>query len=96
MVEVATAVSKARGSRLRLFFLRVKARRGYKVAIVALARKILGIIWHLLVTGEEYVEEGFVKVKGARLRFEGLSAMSVEEMISVLESAGYVVRGPFG
>jgi hypothetical protein len=26
--------------------------------------------------GEEYVEEGFVKVKGARLRFEGLSAMS--------------------
>jgi transposase len=96
MVEVATAASKARGSRLRLFFLRVKARRGYKVAIVALARKILGIIWHLLVTGEEYVEEGFVKVKGARLRFEGLSAISVEEMISVLESAGYIVRGPFG
>jgi hypothetical protein len=48
------------------------------------------------VTGEEYVEEGFIKVKGTRLRFEGLSAMSVGEMISVLESACYVVRGPFG
>ena len=94
MVEVATAASKARGSRLRLFFLRVKARRGYKVAIVALARKILGIIWHLLVNGEEYVEEEFVK--RTALRFRGLPAMSLGEMIAVLESAGYVVSGPFG
>jgi len=47
---------------------------GYKVAIVALARKILGIVRHLLVAGEEYVEEGFVKVERARLRFEGLPA----------------------
>jgi hypothetical protein len=29
--------------------------------------------------------QGFVKVKKARLRFKGLSAMSLEEMISVLE-----------
>ena len=94
MVEVATAASKARGSRLRLFFLRVKARGGYKVAIVALARKILGIIWHLLLNGEEYVEEEFVK--RTALRFRGLPATSLGEMIAVLESAGYVVSGPFG
>ena len=53
--------------------MRVKARRGYKVAIVALARKILGIIWHLLLNGEEYVEEEFVK--RTALRFRGLPAM---------------------
>lgn len=66
MVQVAHAASRAKDSRLRLSYLRVAARCGKKKAIVALARKILCIIHHLLVTGEDYVEEGFVK--GLRLR----------------------------
>jgi len=37
--------------KLRLFFERVAARRGKKKAIVALARKILCIIHHLLING---------------------------------------------
>jgi hypothetical protein len=48
-------------SRLRLFFLRVAARRGKKKAYVASARNIPCKIHYLLVTGEEYVEVGFVK-----------------------------------
>jgi len=47
MVQVAHAVTRARDSRLRLFYLRVAARRGKKKAVVVLARKILCIIHHI-------------------------------------------------
>jgi len=38
---------------------RVMGRRGRKVALVALAKKLLRVIWHLLVTGEEYVDRDY-------------------------------------
>jgi len=43
----------------------VKAIPGRKteMAIVATARKLLGIIWHLLITGEEYIDKHYVKKK---------------------------------
>jgi hypothetical protein len=40
---------------------------GFKVAIVTLARKILSIIYHLLINGEEYVEGSFSKKLKLRL-----------------------------
>jgi hypothetical protein len=39
---------------LRLFGERVGARRGSNVAVVAVARKLLVITWHLLTRDEEY------------------------------------------
>jgi len=94
MVQVAHAAIKVRESKLRRFYLRVKAKKGAKTAIVALARKILTVIHHLLLNGEEYVEEGFEK----RLRFRGsryLRGLSLEDMAAALRDAGYVVKGPF-
>jgi len=92
MIQVAHAASRAGDSRLRLFFLRVAARRGKKKAYVALARKILCIIHHLLVNGEEYVEEGFVKK--VRIRVRALEEVSLEEMAGILVGVGYLVRAP--
>jgi transposase len=92
MIQVAHAAARTRGSRLRLFYLRVAARRGKKKAIVALARKILCIIHHLLVNGEEFVEEGFAKLP--RLRFRALARIPLEEMAEALRCAGYAVRAP--
>jgi transposase len=95
MVEVAHVAVRVRDSRLRAFYLRVKARKGEKTAIVAVARKMLTIIWHLLVKGEKYVEEGFGKtVRTRRAVFGG--HVSLEEMAAVLRGAGYVVSGPSG
>jgi transposase len=62
MAQVVNAAKRCRDSRLRLFYLRVAARRGKKKAIVALTRKILCIIHHLLINGEDYVEGGFAKL----------------------------------
>lgn len=42
--------------KLYRFYLRVSKRRGKKIAIVAVARKLLGIIYHMLKNGTEYEE----------------------------------------
>ena len=94
MVEVAYTAVKTRDSKLRDFYLRVKARHGTKTAVVALARKMLTIIHHLLVNGELYMEEGYSKTLGVGRKL-GLD-VCLEDMIVVLRNAGYVVRGPFG
>lgn len=61
MVQVAHAAFKKIGSKLRKFYLRVRARRGANVAIVAQARKILRILHHLLMNQEMYEEPGAAK-----------------------------------
>ena len=71
-------------------FLRVRAKKGNKTAYVAVARKMLTVIWHLLVNGEMYVEEGFSKtVREVRSGYAG--HVPLEEMAEVLRSAGYLV-----
>jgi transposase len=53
LVEAAWSATRAAGP-LRAFFLRVAAKRGQHVAAVAVARKMLVIIWHLLKREEDY------------------------------------------
>jgi transposase len=91
---VAHCAVKCRDSKFRAFYLRVRARHGAKVAVVALARKMLTIIHHLLVNGERYVEEGCQKIVRSRRLFG--ESVCFEDMAVVLRNAGYIVRGPFG
>lgn len=90
MVEVAHAAVNVRGSRFRALFLRVRSRRGNKVAYVAVARKMLTVVWHLLVNDEKYVEEGFLKA-AVKVRTIYTGHVPLEEMAEVLRSAGYTV-----
>ena len=48
LIEAANAAAKAKGTYLRDKFYRLKARRGYKRAAVAVAHKILVAIYHML------------------------------------------------
>jgi transposase len=48
LVEAANAAAKAKGTYLRDKFYRLKARRGYKRAAVAVAHKILVATYHML------------------------------------------------
>ena len=50
LVEAANAAAKAKGTYLRDKFYRLKARRGYKRAAVAVAHKILVAIYHMFST----------------------------------------------
>ncbi len=96
LVEVANAVIKVKGrSKLKTFFLRVKGRQGFKKAIVALARKILCILHHLLTNREFYEEDGKTPVKKRKIPKEtGSVTMTADEMIKILSEAGYVVSKP--
>ncbi len=68
LVEVANSVIKVkRRNKLKSFFLRVKARQGFKKAIVALARKILCILHHLLTNRELYTEDGEAPMKKCKI-----------------------------
>ena len=72
-----------------MFYLRVKASRGHNVAIVAVARKLLVIIHHLLVTGEEYLEEG-LKPKRIKAIKPGDLTVPFEEALSLLAKSGFM------
>lgn len=61
LVQVARVIARGRNSKLKRFFLRVKSKKGSNVAVVALARKILCILHHLLTNREMYKEDGINK-----------------------------------
>jgi len=58
LVEAATAAACAKGTYLRDKFFRLKARRGYKRAAMAIAHKILIAAYHMLSTGQAYRDLG--------------------------------------
>jgi transposase len=54
LVEVAQVVSRMKNNKLTRFFKRLEARKNRNVAIIALARKLICLIYHLLVNQELY------------------------------------------
>jgi hypothetical protein len=52
-VEAAFTVVNTPGP-MRAFYERVRSRRGRQIAIVAVARKLCALFWHLLTRGEDY------------------------------------------
>ena len=77
-IECAHSCARKKGTHLHAFFERVKKRAGYKKAIVALARKLLVLIWHLLINKETYKDEGFKEKKD----------ISIPTFLTIVEKIG--------
>jgi len=93
LVQVARVIARGRESKLKRFFLRVKAKKGSNVAVVALAKKVLCILHHLLINREMYKEDGINKKIKIDIGSEiPQREMDLEEMITYLVRAGYEVR----
>jgi transposase len=94
IIQVAHAIIRSKqNSRLKKFFLRIKARRGTKIGIVALARKVLCILYHLLICQEIYQDDLMGKPRCAKgSRVLSTISMSLDEMIQTIIKAGYEVR----
>jgi transposase len=93
LVEVAQVIARTNKSNLKRFFLRVQAKKGHNFAAVALARKVLCILHHLLMNREMYQDESVKKAKS--IDFDSSSKpteISFEEMIRSLVRAGYEVQ----
>jgi transposase len=64
LVQCAWCATRARGTYLQAQYLRLRARRGQKKAVAAVAASMLTAIYHMLKNGTEYVDLGpnhFVK-----------------------------------
>jgi transposase len=93
IIEVAHAIIRTkRNSRLKKFFLRVKARRGMKIGVVALARKVLCILYHLLISQETYQDDLLSKPRSVRYSNVQSTSMGLDEMIKTIIKAGYEVK----
>lgn len=67
LVEAAHGAVSA-PSPLRAFYRRVERRRGVPIALVAVARKLAVLAWHVLTTGERYRYERSTVVREKRRR----------------------------
>jgi transposase len=88
MVEVAH-VAVRMDCRFKDMFWRIASKRCKNVAYVAVARKMLTVIWHLLFNDELFVEEGFSKksvvvVRSANIGSKGLL---LDDVVGVLGRA---------
>jgi len=94
IIEVAHAIIRSkRNSKLKKFFLRIKARRGTKIGVVALARKVLCILHHLLISQELYQDDLLGKPRCVKhFGVHSTTSMSLDEMIRTIVEAGYEVR----
>jgi transposase len=93
LVQVAHIIARSGNSILKRFFLRIQAKRGKKKAIVALARKIVCILHHLLVNREKYQDNDVSKVKKVKLNWASPPVqMTEQDMINILVSAGYSIQ----
>jgi transposase len=93
LVEVAHVIARTTGkSKLKNFFLRIQAKKGTNIAAVALARKVLCIVHHLLTVQEMYQEEERDKDDEVERLHIPKQMMSLDDMIRYVAKAGYEVR----
>jgi len=94
IIEVAHAIIQSkRNSKLKKFFLRVRARRGTKIGVIALARKVLCMLYHLLISQEFYQDDLLGKPRSVKHSgAHSTTSMSLDEMSRTIIKAGYEVR----
>ena len=69
MLAEAAFVAISTAGQLRAFYERVRARRGSQIAIVAVARKLVVLFWHLLTREQDYA---FQRPSLTRKKLRGL------------------------
>ena len=85
LTQIAQAAARTKNSRLKEFFNRKKKSIGHAKAIIALARKITTIIWHLITNDEMYEDEtGYEKGEIQRRKIVETEIFSVDERIKII------------
>jgi transposase len=91
LVEMAHIAIRSPG-RIRSFFERLLPKKGFKKSIVAVARKMLRIVWHLLFHDEIFVDE-FPRSKSIKLPKlpKKIQSFGIGRIIELLSKASEVV-----
>ena len=92
LTQVAQAAARNNGSKLKEFFDRKKKSIGHSKSIIALARKIATIIWHLITNDEMYEEEKGYKKREIQMRkIVESEPFSVNKRISIISGISAIV-----
>ena len=91
-LKAAQTAARTKNTRFSAYFHKLKNRIGYQKAIIALARKILCILWHLLMNREFYIDTHITKPKDPQVSKKPVSPRSIERSIEILVKAGYCVQ----
>ncbi len=92
LVQAANSIAIGRPNKLRFFYQRIKAKKGHKKAIVALARKLASLIHHLLSNNEKYFEKELKEKKLRLPKLVPIQDLKTGKMIEILYEAGYTVN----
>lgn len=96
LVQVAHIIARSGNSKLKKFFMRIQVKKGTKKAIVALARKLVCILHHLLVNREKYLDGDASRTRKIKKFDPDINSspvqMTEQDMINVLVNAGYIVK----
>ena len=93
LTQIAQAAARKKNSKLKEFFNRKKKSIGHAKAIIALARKIATIIWHLITNDEMYEDEtGYQKGEVQKRKIVETEIFSVDERITII-SAIFAIMG---
>lgn len=92
LTEVAQAAARTKNTRFSAYFRKLKNRIGYPKAIIALARKILCILWHLLINREFYIDALNTRPNSQNLIQKTVTPQSIERSIDILVKAGYCIQ----
>lgn len=85
LTQISHAASRKKNSKLKEFFNRKKKSVGHSKAIIALARKIATIIWHLITNDEMYEDEtGYQKGEVQKRKIVETEIFSVDERITII------------
>jgi len=89
LVQIALAVSKSdKHIELKSKYLSLKKRRGGKKAIIAIARKLLTAIWHILSKNEPYNAELYRKADKPPKNRE----LTKDQAFALLRTKGYLIK----
>lgn len=87
LIQCALSAIKSKGSYYQIKYNNIKKRRGHKKAIIAIARKMLVAIYHMILTGEMFNPCDYDKVTNPKpLKNKNISK---EEALSTLANLGY-------
>jgi len=93
LTQIAQAAARKKNSKLKEFFNRKKKSIGHAKAIIALARKIATIIWHLVTNDEMYEDEtGYQKGEIQKRKVVEIETFSIDERIRIISEV-LVVMG---
>jgi len=95
LTQIAHVAARSRNNALKAFYSRKKAVIGAAKSVIALARKIVVIIWHLL-TNDELYDDGLYTKKNPpkHVSIKIPTVTSLEEILQLLKDASVILKSP--